>query len=590
MYILGTQRSIAQRVRLALHPRLGAGNFFWHAWRVARDRERPIVFHPDVSNRRWGEERIDGLSLADLRSSVIRHAHWYRTRDVGPGARIGVYTRNGLLTLVHHVAITSLGAVAVHANPGLPAETAADYFDRARLAGLVGDADLVAAVSAAPWPAGASARPPLVGDVRTVDAEARPPTSPMDGHPYRHAESDLVMLSHSSGTTGRPKATMFGHRSFFVGKRERLFTFPSLRGDRLLTALPHSHSAGISYLMLSLLLGLPAYVLDDTSGPAVATAMNRFLPTVVMGFPMTLADVPIAELSREARRSVHTWMGMGDASHERHIRPLLAVGRRRVDGGWAEGSRYLDGLGSSEMGMVLFSTVHTPESSSYGRFIGRPAKVVLEAAALAEDGRVLEPGQPGLLGVRTPSVTPGYWEDPELTRRSRLNGFWLTGDVASGHADGTWRHLDRTPDVIRTAGGPVYSLQLEEEVLLATGASDAAVVAVDDPDREGASAPAAVVMLPDGRAGGADANAEELLRRCNGRLQAAGLARLRALVVAAGRDDLPVGVTGKALKRELRARHRGLLRGPGGPGTAFVDRAPVRPVAAARGGEDHHGA
>jgi long-chain acyl-CoA synthetase len=585
MYTHGTYRSIQQRLRLALHPRLGAGNFFWHAWAVAGDRERPIVYHPDTADPHWDSNEIDGLSLSDLRSSVLGHAHWYRERGIGPGDRVGVYTRDGLLTFVDHIAITSLGAVAVHANPKLPAETAADYFERAQPSILTGDSERVAAANAARLD-GASARPPLVADARMLDAEASAPPDQMPDHPFRHAGSDLVMLCHSSGTTGRPKATMFGHRSFFIGKRERLFSFPSLRSDRLLTALPHSHSAGISYLMLTVLLGIPTFVLDDTSGPAVARAMNRFLPTTVIGFPSTLADLPTGDLSPEAARTVHTWMGMGDASHERHIRPLLEIGRRRTRDGWIDGSRYLDGLGSSEMGMVLFSTVHTPESSRYGRTIGRPSRVVRQAAALDESGRELGPGQAGLLGVRTPSVTPGYWADPELTERSRLAGYWLTGDIASRDADGTWHHLDRTPDVIRSASGPIYSLPIEEVVLLATGAADAAVIAADDSRRVG-SVPIAVVRFRNGP----PAAAAALLRRCNDQLGAAGQERLRALVVAAGPDDFPVGVTGKALKRELRERHHALLSSPDRPGVA-LDQEPAgtvepAPAGAAAGGAGH---
>ena len=56
----------------------------------------------------------------------------------------------------------------------------------------------------------------------------------------------------------------------------------------MLSVLPHSHSAGISYLMLALLLQLPTLVLDDSGGAAVTTAINRFRPTVVLGFPFVV--------------------------------------------------------------------------------------------------------------------------------------------------------------------------------------------------------------------------------------------------------------------------------------------------------------
>ena len=222
----------------------------------------------------------------------------------------------------------------------------------------------------------------------------------------------------------------------------------------------------------------------------------------------------------------------------------------------------MDGLGSSEMGMVLFKNAHTAQTSKYHRMIGRPVKVVESAAVLAEDGTELPPGQAGLLGVRTPSVTPGYVNDPELTENATLNGYFLTGDIASRDEEGNWYHLDRVPDVIHTADGPVYSLPLEEVVLNETRAFDAAVFAVDD--GAGASAPVAVVLFSEG----GQPDSEELLRRTNAALDKAGLARLAALLVAADRDELPVGVTGKVLKRVLRERHRTLLT----TGAADADR------------------
>jgi 3-aminoavenalumate diazotase len=551
MYLFDTHRSAGQRLRLALNRNLGAGNFFWHACKVARNLDEPIFYHhhPDGSESIADDTRV--YSLRALRSTVARYVSWYAEHGVGPASVVGVYTAHGLRGLLHHIAITSLGAIDALANPNLPAPVAADYFQRCKATVIVGDADRLADC-ATELPEGR-----LLADTATVDREATHTGAAMTRPPYRHRPDDLVLISHSSGTTGHPKPTSFTHRGFFVGKRERLWRFPSRNADRMLSALPHSHSAGISYLSLALLLGLPTLMVDDRSGPGVAAAMNHFNPTIVLGFPLSLAELPIEELSDAAKTAVHTWMGMGDASHERHIRPLVRLG-----------STYVDGLGSSEMGMVLFKNAHTPETSNYQRMIGRPVPVVKSAEVLDEHGTPLPVGQAGLLGVRTPSVTPGYWEDPELTERYRSGDYFLTGDVVRRDAAGNWYHLDRTPDVISTVDGPVYSLPLEEVVLKTTGALDAAVVAVDDPDGPDTSRPIAVVLFK----GAPAAAAGELLTRCNAALERAGLARLHGLVLAGDRDELPVGVTGKVLKRLLRERHRGLLGEPARAGVAVDAR------------------
>lgn len=550
MFLLGTHRTVLQRARLTLDRDLGAGNFFWYACRAAADLDRPIL-HTAV--RDGSDIRPHGHSLTELRSRVVGYADWYTAQGVRKSSRVGVYTTDGLAGLLHHVALTSIGAVTVLANPKMPADVAVGYFRRTDPVAVIADEALLRACVDAGMAA------PSVSTVAEVDAAAPPTTSPLPGSPHRHTPGDLVLISHSSGTTGVPKPAVFTHGGFFIGKRERLWNFPSRRDDRLLTALPHSHSAGISYLSLALLLGLPTLMSDDVSGRGVADAINAFHPTIVIGFPLSLAELPVDALSEPAGRAVHTWMGMGDASHERHIRPLVNAGGSRTGGRWVPGSTYVDGLGSSEMGMVLFKQAHTPHSSRYGRLIGRPVGVVREAVVLDERGDPVPVGSAGLLGVRTPSVTPGYWNDPDRTDEARRGRYFLTGDVVRRDEAGNFFHLDRTPDVIVTASGPVYSLPAEEVVLNTTGALDAAVFAVADPDEPAASLPVAVVLFADRDARTAD----ELLAACNARLGAEGLPGLRGLTVAAERAELPVGVTGKVLKRVLRDRHRDLLRDGG---------------------------
>jgi 3-aminoavenalumate diazotase len=545
MYLFGTHHSIAQRLRLTARRRLGAGNFFWHACDVA-DLDRPAIFRLDGTD-------VRALTLRELRDRVDTYANWYHANGVKHGTRVGIYTEDGLLGLLHHIAVTSLGGVSVIANPRMAPDVAEGYFAAAEATMLAADESRLRKMSEL-----ANLETVDITTVHRADAgEGDPPP-----RPYRHADDDLIMISHSSGTTGVPKPTTFTHRGFFVGKRERLWKFPSMRSDRLLTALPQSHSAGISYVSLAMMLGLPTMMLDDASGGSVAAGMNAFLPTTVVGFPISLADLDVADLSEEAKQTVHTWMGMGDASHQRHILPLVRIGRAADGSG--PGSTYLDGLGSSEMGMVLFRQAYRAGSESYDRAIGKPVPVVRKAAVLDPQGNELPDGEAGLLGVRTPSVTPGYVNNEELNEQSRRGGYFLTGDVVR-HENGTWYHLDRTPDVIVTEDGPVYSLLTEEVVLKETQAFDAAVVAVDDQKAPEFSRPVAVVLFKDEAL-----TAAEALARCNAALAERGMARLEALVVAANRDELPVGVTGKVLKRVLRERHRTVLGGDPGPGVAIA--------------------
>jgi acyl-coenzyme A synthetase/AMP-(fatty) acid ligase len=89
-----------------------------------------------------------------------------------------------------------------------------------------------------------------------------------------------------------------------------------------------------------------------------------------------------------------------------------------------------------------------------------------EVAVLRPDDTPAETGEVGLLGVKGPTVTPGYWNDPDKTYRSLLNGYWLSGDLVYRDEADRFYHLDRVTDAIGTADGMVHSV-LTEEILLA---------------------------------------------------------------------------------------------------------------------------
>ncbi len=172
---------------------------------------------------------------------------------------------------------------------------------------------------------------------------------------------------------------------------------------------------------------------------------------------------------------------------------------------------------------------------------------------------MLPDGTVGLLAVKSPSITAGYWHDERLTNTFKLNGYWLTGDVARRDREGNFYHLDRTVDVIDTLTGPVYSLPIEEVLLADCGdlVHDCSVIGIPAPD--GGQTPIAVVRL---QAGTGDWTAETILEQANKELSGAGLAALAAVVVA----DRPGRLPARADRQGSQAR------------TAHPAREPARPV------------
>lgn len=553
------------REKFMTEPGLGAGNFLDHALAMNPNREVPLVYSHHTDHR--GEVVLTGHSLVDMAALRDRYAKWYHANGVRPGEPVGIVVAEGLEPLVHFLALTALGAIPVAINDAMRSDVMVRYLNHVGVVGIVAD-DTTRLASA--YRADPQRRPRFIALAAEVQAFDSVSADLPAEYPYKHKDDDIVALIHSSGTTGTPKSTMLSHRSFWDGKQPRMVRFPAERYDRLMSLMPHTHAGGLSYFLTATLLGLPMVIMGDWRRSVVEPVMEAFQPTMIASFPRTFVELATGDLPVKGAAKVHSWFNTGDSAHYGHIRCLVTLGERpaglikpwllpseAADEKPLPGSQFVDGLGSSEMGMALFGGLTTPETPRNDRCVGKPSEVCL-ATILDDDGNEVPDGTVGLLAIKSPSRTPGYWKNPRLTGSFELNGWWLTGDVARKDAEGNFYHLDRTVDVIDTASGPVYSLQLEEILLADCGdiVRDGVVIGVPAGSGIGQE-PMAVVQL---QANAGEWAPEAILERANKELADKGLHPLAAVSIAVTPQDYPLGPTGKVLKRELRTKFASHLR------------------------------
>ena len=159
-----------------------------------------------------------------------------------------------------------------------------------------------------------------------------------------------------------------------------------------------------------------------------------------------------------------------------------------------------------------------------------------------------------MLAVRSPTLSGGYWNNSPLTFLSSRAGYWLTGDTVFQADDGEFVQLDRQVDTIRSTRGPVYTLPLEERVLLSSDdILDCTVVAA--PGKSGAEVPVCGLRLKES----SQAAAEVWLRELNQSLRRNGFSELAGVWIARSPNEFPLGATGKVLKREVKQRLTELL-------------------------------
>jgi acyl-coenzyme A synthetase/AMP-(fatty) acid ligase len=525
------------RAELARDPGIGAGNFLNYALKASPSPDA-VVLHLEKPLRSF--ENRQALSLLDLDRLANSYAAWYADRGVGPQDPVAVYLDDGVEYLIHYLALTRIGAIGVLTNGNMPPAIAAAHAHNVGAVGIITDESHMAEMQ------------PFVKEKGLrffVTEESIELPAGRAATAYRHVNDDPIMIAHSSGTTGIPKAVLLQHDRFFYGIRYRLGVPRVPGGEYILSSLPHSHNCAIAYIMLALLSGTPVYVASNHTGAAVLRQIEDFRPGMVVSFPQTYVEMTECDMSSFDLSSVSLWFNGGDAAHESHIRALIRHGSHEMNGIRQEGSIFIDGMGSSEMGFSLFRNVHTLKTNQYDRCVGRPLDWV-DAQILSDSGELLGPGQVGKLGVKAPSVTSGYWNNSLLTYRSRLSGYFLTGDLAYKDESGRFFHVDRTSDLIVTADGPVYGLQTEEFLLSRFPAiADCTVFARQRNGEHHATAVGLLRIRPASELSGLSAIA--LKDRCNKFLAAAGLPVLGEVMVTTP-ANIPLGTTGKVLKRLLR--------------------------------------
>jgi acyl-CoA synthetase (AMP-forming)/AMP-acid ligase II len=451
------------RAVLAKDQELGAGNVLLRLAEHGADLDTPrVTFDTDVDAiAAWTP-----LSLRTLTERVAARAAWFHRHGIGRRDPVAVYVTSAADVFLNFLALAWLGAIPALMNGNMPAEIAAEFIRRLRGVGVILDADHAEL-------ADRDLGTPVIG---TAEQTGTGDPSGAPAH-YRHHPDDPVAITHSSGTTRMPAAVVHSHHSLFAAVRAVRLTEPRQSGPvRELSAFPPAHTAGIIILNEALCNGYELLCLSGQggafarSGEVIIDAIERWHPTAVFGFAVTWSELARFDLSTRDVSSVRVWSNSGDCAHEAHIRRLVAAGSHQAFGPdgviSVPGSRFNDTLGSTEMGYGGFRISHQLGSERYNRCVGKPfefAKIILVDP---RTGREVPRGQVGQVAMKSPTLAIGYWNDSVATFRTRLNGYYLTGDLMYQDEDGYFYHVDRASDAVDLGDGNWLYTALSEERIL----------------------------------------------------------------------------------------------------------------------------
>jgi long-chain acyl-CoA synthetase len=487
--------------------------------------------YPDRDAVVMGPQRI---SYARLWEESRRYAAVLRDQGIGPGDRVALLVPNVTDFPRAYYAVLSLGAVVVPVHALLVAREIGFVLTDSQAKLLIAAGPLLEQGVPGAQQAGVPVLALLAGPdgVQRLDdlaAAAEPIPTYVEREPH-----DEAVILYTSGTTGAPKGAVLTQLNMTINAMMSASNVLDLTPDDvILGCLPLFHSFGQTCAMnAGFYAGSTLVLLPRFDGAAALDLIVKEQVNVFEGVP-TMYIALLAAARDDERRPVLRRAVSGGASL-----PVAVIDAfKRVFG-----ADIYEGYGLSET-----SPVATFNQAVFGRkpgTVGRPiwgTDAEIADPAIEERIQLLPQGEVGEVVLRGHNIFAGYLNNPAATRAVLVDGWFRTGDLGSKDADGFLSIVDRKKDLIIRGGFNVYPREVEEVLAGHPGIAQVAVVGVADPTH-GEEICAVVVRSPEGQ----DLAADSLMAWSAERLGKHKVPRRVEFV-----DSLPLGPSGKILKREL---------------------------------------
>ena len=499
---------------------------------AAADPSRAALINVEASGQ------SETITFADLRNRSNRLANMLRSAGVSQGSRIGILLPQSADTAVAHIATYKVAAIAVPLFTLFGPDALGFRLKDAGVETLITNSLSFAKLASSQHVLPDLKRVYLV-DKNAFRRDLAAAASEFD--PVRTRADDPALIIYTSGTTGMPKGALHAHRvllGHLPGVEISHDFFPQA-GDRIWTPADWAWIGGLLDVLLPALhhgVTVVAHRFEKFSGAQAFQLIERFGIRNAFIPPTALKMMRNASfLDRSLKVSMRSLASGGEALGPE----LLRWGRDTF------GVSINEFYGQTECNMIISScgALAPSKPGVMGRTVpGHEVRVIDDLGSECPEGT------PGNIAVKSgdPVMFLGYWNNPEATRSKYLGDWMLTGDKGI-REQGDWvRFLGRDDDVITSAGYRIGPGEIEDCLLKHPAVEIAGVVGKPDKHRT-EIVKAYIVLKPKFQP------SNEL---------AAGISEFVKSNLAAHEypreitfvDQLPLTMTGKIMRRELRER------------------------------------
>jgi len=433
--------------------------------------------------------RFDGrtITYGELRAETSRMAQVINSLGVASGDRIGLLLHDSPEFVEAFIATISLGAIAVPINMALRVGEQCSILHNSGAS--------LAFIEAETCRTLLTHAPEKLQSLKNVVVVERPtgracyeaigPTTLHSLELLREnateifefpdvGPADPAFILYTSGSTGEPKGAV--HTQDHIFYTNETYCREVLRvntDDRLFSSsrLPFAYGLGNSFTF-PLLNGATTILCREKPSPDIISRIfTEHRPTIFFAVPV------IYNLLLEHHRA-------GSKLDCSSLRLCISAGEAlpaQLGEEWEKefGVQLLDGIGSTEMLHMFMSNYENEVCyGSSGRLIkGYKARLV------DEHGEPTPVNSEGHLWIRGESAALGYWQNPEATANTFVDGWVRTGDLYRCDSDGYWYHMGRSDDCFKSSGRWVSPVEVEGALLRHDGVARAAVVEDFDSNR-----------------------------------------------------------------------------------------------------------